>query len=335
MISTTAKKVRLITAAPFGPKTERFINSLSSQPNLSIQEVRSNSLPNDYVSSYSETAARQAFMAHQSFYLSEVRAAISAQQFPLLVSGQTHHFSAPFLVALQRAYDLYLKVVAFDNHSDCYQSRFDAGGFWIWLMENNYLRGEDLILVGIQARPKGLCFSQYYPPALKAELDSNFDSFAQAINQGRAPAHDFIMTIVKRHIPNLETFFALFPPETDTPFYCGPALARTLDIETIWTTLSNDFYFYYSSLHEQNNIRDNNIAQTSSGPIDLSGQNVFASLDTDVSYDRNFTIEKLSGYFRMLSTARVLGLHVEELDSPRTKFVPEEVGEAVTRLIAA
>ncbi len=327
MANRAITRVRIIAAGPFGLKTEQFIGHLEKHPRLNVEVIQNDSLPDDHVVPYSEVAADRFFRIHRAFYLEQIQEAQASNQFPMLVSGNTHHFSAPFLVALQQAYSIRPKVVSFDYHSDCYSRRLDQGGFWTWLIHNGFLAGRDLTIVGTSVGKGSLAYAKFYPQPLIDEIELNFATYEQNSSQDSVSGRKFIEQFVIKHIPDVKTFKDLFPEETWQFFSRGSMRDPVLTLETILPKIVNLIGSYYSSMLEPKLILDNGINISSLEKSSFLGENVFVSLDCDVSCSRSFTIALLRSYLRLLSSARIIGLHVEEIDCSRNHFDPEEIAQ--------
>ena len=319
---SSISKVRLIAVEPLGEKVWQYINFIKGHSNVEVELCHNNALPNGRTYPYKIRDANTFFEEHFKFYLAQIALARQNDQFPMLVSGETHHYSAPFLVALQRAYDVLPKVVSFDNHSDCYSTRLDQGGFWLWLIGQQHLIGTDINLVGAKVEEPRLKFAEYYPVTMLMKIKEGFSAAKDAMNTDWNDFDLSIETLVVRELCSLARHKSYFLSQGVflTPFGCKGQSLRRAELDHIKSLTIKDIFGYCLNLAESQSISENGIRLIAS-PSELEralppDRPIFVSIDTDVSYDKSFSIVTLSEHLKKLSHRRLLGMHVEEFDSP-------------------
>ena len=297
--------MRLIISHPIGRRTNRFAQAFNQHPHMQVETTQKRGLPShQYKAGYRPVGdpdkdGQVIFDAHLNYYGEQVRLAIAEGQFPLLLSGKTHEYTAPFLVALKQELGGNPKIISYDGHLDCFGNRFNAGGFFRWLIEHKYLRGPDLTIIGAKR------FDPYYRTIIRSFLAEtvenpfifNFEAYSLELAKA---------DLIHRGIPPTPGQVASYAELIENSLHYA--------IESMWC--------------EQVGVKIYDAPQALS-----HGGSVFISFDADVGYRGSRLAAELGQHLALLPHQQIIGLHIAELDSRDCLFTMSSLAMLFANMI--
>jgi hypothetical protein len=313
-----ADNIRLLAVHPYGSRTGRFIEALRRRPGKRVEVVEANDLPHleyrkgTYIPAwYTEEVAMNIFMAHARFYEEQWRAAMAQDQGLCSVAGRFHEGFAPFYCAAKTVTEKRIRVNIVDAHLDCFSAKLSGGSYLRWLIVNEHLTGEDVVVV----RPDvivndGISLSEIVDNLLNNMARSLAKQWYADYVSGRPLDLVAIAEERVRVQPILQILGGTF----EMPGTIGSILARRIsrELEKNWATKHGIRFGVGPSL------------VLSSGPA-------LINFDGDASFEGSIlrNVDALAPYFARMQMAQVLGAYYCELDSPDCNFDPEALAELV------